>query len=69
MEHRLKTPLSPDDVERLAIGDVVYLTGEMITARDKAHIRMAEYFLGRETAAVPAGGRGRLPRGAHRARA
>lgn len=44
MEHRLKTPLSPDDVERLAIGDVVYLTGEMITARDKAHIRMAEFF-------------------------
>jgi fumarate hydratase subunit beta len=44
MEHRLKTPLSPAAVDRLAIGDVVYLTGEMITARDKAHIRMAEYF-------------------------
>jgi fumarate hydratase subunit beta len=44
MEYRLKTPLSKADVERLAIGDVVYLTGEMIAARDKAHIRMAEYF-------------------------
>lgn len=44
MEHRLTTPLSPAAVRPLAIGDVVYLTGEMITARDKAHIRMAEYF-------------------------
>jgi len=44
MEHRLKTPLSRAAAGRLAIGDVVYLTGELITARDKAHIRMAEYF-------------------------
>jgi fumarate hydratase subunit beta len=44
MEHRLKTPLASGDVGPLEIGDVVYLTGEMITARDKAHIRMAEYF-------------------------
>jgi fumarate hydratase subunit beta len=44
MEHRLNTPLSGAGVERLTVGDVVYLTGEMITARDKAHVRMAEYF-------------------------
>lgn len=44
MEYRLKTPLAKADVERLKIGDIVYLNGEMITARDKAHIRMAEYF-------------------------
>jgi fumarate hydratase subunit beta len=44
MEYRLNTPISKSSVERLAVGDVVYLTGEMITARDKAHIRMAEYF-------------------------
>jgi hydro-lyases, Fe-S type, tartrate/fumarate subfamily, beta region len=44
MEYRLKTPISTADSERLVIGDVVYLTGEMITARDKAHIRMAECF-------------------------
>jgi fumarate hydratase subunit beta len=44
MEHRLKTPLSTAEIGRLTIGDVVYLTGEMITARDKAHSRMAEFF-------------------------
>jgi fumarate hydratase subunit beta len=44
MEHRLETPLTPAAVGRLTIGDTVYLTGDMITARDKAHIRMAEYF-------------------------
>jgi fumarate hydratase subunit beta len=44
MEYHLRTPLTRSYVERLVIGDVVYLTGEMITARDKAHVRMAEYF-------------------------
>jgi fumarate hydratase subunit beta len=44
MEYHLKTPITRADAERLVIGDVVHLTGEMITARDKAHIRMAEYF-------------------------
>lgn len=44
MEYHLRTPLARAETERLVIGDIVYLTGEMITARDKAHIRMAEYF-------------------------
>ena len=44
MEYRLQTPISRSDVEKLRIGDVVYLSGTLITARDKAHIRMAEYF-------------------------
>jgi fumarate hydratase subunit beta len=30
--------------ESLNAGDTVFLSGTMITARDKAHIRMAEYF-------------------------
>lgn len=37
MEHRLKTPLSPHDVEALSVGDVVFLSGTLFTARDKAH--------------------------------
>jgi fumarate hydratase subunit beta len=44
MEHQLHTPVLKSDVEKLKAGDIVYLTGKLITARDKAHIRMAEYF-------------------------
>ncbi|RQW78983.1 MAG: fumarate hydratase [Methanothrix sp.] len=41
-EYHLKTPLSGADVERLAAGDVVFLTGRIYTARDKAHARMRQ---------------------------
>ena len=44
MEYRLRTPVEREDAEKLKVGDVVYLTGQMITARDKAHVRMAGYF-------------------------
>jgi fumarate hydratase subunit beta len=37
MEHRLKTPLSAQDIEALHVGDVVFLSGTIFTARDKAH--------------------------------
>lgn len=36
-EHRLKTPLSHEDIKSLHAGDVVYLSGTIYTARDKAH--------------------------------
>jgi fumarate hydratase subunit beta len=39
-EHRLKTPLAPEDIAALRAGDVVYLSGIIYTARDKAHARM-----------------------------
>lgn len=44
MEYRLRTPLARETVEALHAGDVVYISGVFITARDKAHMRMAEYF-------------------------
>ncbi len=44
MEYRLKTPLDRKTVESLHAGDVVFISGIFITARDKAHMRMAEYF-------------------------
>jgi fumarate hydratase subunit beta len=44
MEYRLSTPLSRETAESLRVGDVVYISGEFIVARDKAHVRMAEYF-------------------------
>ena len=39
-EHYLNTPLSRADVEKLEAGDVVFLSGPIFTARDKAHALM-----------------------------
>lgn len=38
----LKPPLSLRDVEELEAGEVVELTGRMIVARDRAHLRLLE---------------------------
>lgn len=38
--YHLQTPLSGEDVERLRAGDVVFLSGPLFTARDKAHALM-----------------------------
>ncbi|WP_457590353.1 FumA C-terminus/TtdB family hydratase beta subunit [Geoglobus sp.] len=43
-EFRLRTPIGKDEILRLNAGDVVYITGTMVTARDEAHMRMLEYF-------------------------
>ncbi|ADB57598.1 FumA C-terminus/TtdB family hydratase beta subunit [Archaeoglobus profundus] len=39
----LKTPVSREDLEKLNVGELVYVSGEIITARDSAHIRILEY--------------------------
>jgi fumarate hydratase subunit beta len=44
MEYHLSTPLSKETAKSLRVGDVVYISGVFIVARDKAHVRMAEYF-------------------------
>ena len=38
----LKTPLSDEDVEKLHIGDKVYLNGTIYTGRDAAHKRLVD---------------------------
>ncbi len=38
----LRTPLSDEDVEKLRVGDIVYVTGIMVTARDEAHKKILE---------------------------
>lgn len=43
MEWHLKTPLSAEDVEKLEAGEIVYITGEILTARDEAHARILEF--------------------------
>ena len=42
-EVSLTTPLKKEDVADLRVGDVVYLSGILYTARDMAHIRIMEY--------------------------
>ena len=38
----LTTPIRDEDIEGLEIGDVVYLTGHIVTCRDVAHRRLIE---------------------------
>jgi len=42
--HRLKTPVKEEDVRRLRVGDTVYVSGDVFTARDSAHRRALEYY-------------------------
>ncbi|MDD1775001.1 MAG: FumA C-terminus/TtdB family hydratase beta subunit [Methanobacterium sp.] len=42
MEVKLKTPLRRQETEKLVIGDTVYISGTIYTARDSAHKRMVE---------------------------
>lgn len=42
MEYHFSTPLKKEDILKLDIGDVVYLTGTILTARDEAHARILE---------------------------
>ncbi len=41
-DHHLSTPLTADAVSQLRAGDNVYLSGEILTARDAAHRRLVE---------------------------
>ena len=42
MNVKLKTPISSDETANLRIGDIVYISGKIYTARDSAHKRMVE---------------------------
>ncbi len=41
-EHHVQLPLTDETVQKLRVGDHVYLTGALYTARDAAHRRMVE---------------------------
>ncbi|MEM1607357.1 MAG: FumA C-terminus/TtdB family hydratase beta subunit [Candidatus Bathyarchaeia archaeon] len=43
MVFNLRTPLSESDIRKLHIGDIVYITGTLVTARDAAHKRIHQY--------------------------
>ena len=40
MKKILTTPIKDEDLEGIHVGDVIYLTGYLITARDAAHTRL-----------------------------
>lgn len=42
-EFKLKTPIKASEVKELEIGDIVYISGVIYTARDAAHKRLVEY--------------------------
>ena len=42
MEYHLKLPIEKEDIQKLRVGDFVYLTGPMLVARDAAHKRLTE---------------------------
>ncbi len=41
--YKLKTPISEEDVRKLKVNDVIYITGTMFTARDSAHKRALQF--------------------------
>jgi L(+)-tartrate dehydratase beta subunit len=42
MKNVLTTPIKNEDLENLKIGDIIYLTGTIVTCRDVAHRRLIE---------------------------
>jgi len=48
---KLKTPISEEQIRKLKVNDVLYVTGTVVTARDQAHRRAIEYF--KEGKALP----------------
>jgi len=42
--YHLKMPISEEDVRKLKVNDVIYITGTIVTARDQAHRRALEFF-------------------------
>lgn len=39
----IKTPISESQIRELKVGDIIYVTGTLITARDQAHKRMIQF--------------------------
>jgi len=42
MEYEIKIPPTKEEIKRLKAGDIIYITGIMVTARDEAHKKAIE---------------------------
>ncbi|MCF2142210.1 MAG: FumA C-terminus/TtdB family hydratase beta subunit [Candidatus Heimdallarchaeota archaeon] len=40
---KLQTPISEEDVRKLKVGDIIYISGTVYLSRDEAHLRALEY--------------------------
>lgn len=49
--YKYETPISEEQIRKLKVNDVLYITGTIVTARDQAHRRALDYF--REGKPVP----------------
>ena len=50
---QLTTPVAEEAITALQVGEVVYLTGELFTARDRAHHRLLEYLNADKGSEIP----------------
>ena len=41
-EYHLKTPIKEEDIRKLRVGDIIYIDGIIVTARDEAHKKALE---------------------------
>src|SRR5512139_422639 len=41
--YKLKTPISEREIRKLAVNDTLYISGTMVTARDRAHKRALRF--------------------------
>jgi fumarate hydratase subunit beta len=53
LKKKLYTPVGEEKIKGLQAGDIVYLSGDVYTARDKAHHRIVEYKLKDAEAEIP----------------
>ncbi len=44
MEYHLKTPVPEEEIRKLKAGDLIYVSGTIITARDEAHLKALELY-------------------------
>jgi fumarate hydratase subunit beta len=43
VEFHIQTPIKESDVRRLKVGDIIYISGDVFTSRDQAHVRTLEH--------------------------
>ena len=53
LKKRIATPIREEEIKELQLGDLVYLNGDVYTARDKAHQRIIEYYGHDKNAEIP----------------
>jgi len=42
--YKFKTPITEEQVRKLKVNDILYITGTMVTARDEAHKRALDFY-------------------------